>query len=159
MERGKERTERRTRAETEGASSDCPFQTCHLLQWNAENVTNLETALAVRDTQSYSHQHHHKSPILHSFPHISKLYEKGQGLLDDSRNSNTYLNPKAAQPKSLLWEHLIWEICYSPIFYIIYSISQKWVHPHIFVNILLYIFMWQHWSNDTLLQCKVVSVQ
>ncbi len=31
--------------------------------------------------------------------------------------------------------------------------------PHIFVNILLYIFMWQHWRNDTLLQCKVVSVQ
>ncbi len=31
--------------------------------------------------------------------------------------------------------------------------------PHIFVNILLYLFMWQHWRNDTLLQCKVVSVQ
>ncbi len=31
--------------------------------------------------------------------------------------------------------------------------------PHIFVNILLYIFMWQHWRNYTLLQCKVVSVQ
>ncbi len=30
--------------------------------------------------------------------------------------------------------------------------------PHIFVNILLYLFMWQHWRNDTLLQCKVVSV-
>ncbi len=30
--------------------------------------------------------------------------------------------------------------------------------PHIFVNIL-YIFMWQHWRNYTLLQCKVVSVQ
>ncbi len=31
--------------------------------------------------------------------------------------------------------------------------------PHICVNILLYIFMWQHWRNYTLLQCKVVSVQ
>ncbi len=31
--------------------------------------------------------------------------------------------------------------------------------PHIFVNILLYLFMWQNWRNDTLLQCKVVSVQ
>ncbi len=40
-----------------------------------------------------------------------------------------------------------------------YGISQKWVHLHIFVNILLYIFMWQHWRNHTLLQCKVVSVQ
>ncbi len=29
--------------------------------------------------------------------------------------------------------------------------------PHIIVNILLYLFMWQHWRNDTLLQCKVVS--
>ncbi len=33
------------------------------------------------------------------------------------------------------------------------------VFVHIFVNILLYIFMWQHWRNYTLLQCKVVSVQ
>ncbi len=31
--------------------------------------------------------------------------------------------------------------------------------PHIFVNILLYFFIWQHWRNDTLLQCEVVSVQ
>ncbi len=31
--------------------------------------------------------------------------------------------------------------------------------PHIFVNILLYLFMWQHWRNYTLLQYKVVSVQ
>ncbi len=31
--------------------------------------------------------------------------------------------------------------------------------PHSFVNILLYILMWQHWRNYTLLQCKVVSVQ
>ncbi len=38
-----------------------------------------------------------------------------------------------------------------------YSVSQVWVHPF-FVNILLYIFMWQQWRNDTLLQCKVVSV-
>ncbi len=30
--------------------------------------------------------------------------------------------------------------------------------PHIFVNILLYLVMWQHWRNDTLLQCKVVSL-
>ncbi len=29
----------------------------------------------------------------------------------------------------------------------------------IFVNILLYLLMWKHWRNDTLLQCKVVSVQ
>ncbi len=27
------------------------------------------------------------------------------------------------------------------------------------VNILLYLFMWQHWRNNTLLQWKVVSVQ
>ncbi len=31
--------------------------------------------------------------------------------------------------------------------------------PHIFVNIVLYLFMWQPWRNYTLLQCKVVSVQ
>ncbi len=31
--------------------------------------------------------------------------------------------------------------------------------PHIFVNILLYLFMGKHGRNDTLLQCKVVSVQ
>ncbi len=31
--------------------------------------------------------------------------------------------------------------------------------PHIFVNIWLYLLMWQHWRNDTLLQCKVVRVQ
>ncbi len=31
--------------------------------------------------------------------------------------------------------------------------------PLIFVNILFYLFMWQYWRNDTLLQCKVVSVQ
>ncbi len=37
----------------------------------------------------------------------------------------------------------------------IYSIYTT----HIFVNSLLYIFMWQHWRNYTLLQCKVVSVQ
>ncbi len=30
---------------------------------------------------------------------------------------------------------------------------------HIFWNILLCLFMWQHWRNYTLLQCKVVSVQ
>ncbi len=28
--------------------------------------------------------------------------------------------------------------------------------PHIFVNILLYIFLWQHWRNYTFLQCKIV---
>ncbi len=26
--------------------------------------------------------------------------------------------------------------------------------PHILVNILLYLIMWHHWRNDTLLQCK-----
>ncbi len=30
-----------------------------------------------------------------------------------------------------------------------YSISQKRVHPHIFVNILLYLFTRQRWRNDT----------
>ncbi len=42
----------------------------------------------------------------------------------------------------------------------VYTVSHRSEYtPHIFVNILLYIFMWPHWRNDTLLQCKVVSVQ
>ncbi len=40
------------------------------------------------------------------------------------------------------------------------TVSQRSEYtPHICVTILLYLFMWQHWRNDTLLQCKVVSVQ
>ncbi len=32
----------------------------------------------------------------------------------------------------------------------IYTVSHRSEYtPHIFVNILLYIFMWQHWRNDT----------
>ncbi len=42
----------------------------------------------------------------------------------------------------------------------IYTVSHRSEYtPHIFVNILLNLFMWQHWRNYTLLQCKVVSVQ
>ncbi len=41
----------------------------------------------------------------------------------------------------------------------LYTVSHRSEYtPHIFVNILC-LFMWQHWINDTLLQCKVVSVQ
>ncbi len=48
-----------------------------------------------------------------------------------------------------------------------YKINSSWFTvshrseftPHIFVNILFYLFMWQHRRNDTLLQCKVVIVQ
>ncbi len=38
-------------------------------------------------------------------------------------------------------------------------LGKKEYTPHIFVNIWLYIFMWQHCRNNTFLQCKVVSVQ
>ncbi len=42
----------------------------------------------------------------------------------------------------------------------LYTVSHRSeCTPHIFVNILLYLFMRQHWRNYTLLQCKVVSVQ
>ncbi len=35
----------------------------------------------------------------------------------------------------------------------------KWWSHQILTVFLLYLFMWQHWINYTLLQCKVVSVQ
>ncbi len=42
----------------------------------------------------------------------------------------------------------------------IYTVSHRSEYtPHIFVNVLLYLFIRQHWRNDTLLQCKVVNVQ
>ncbi len=31
--------------------------------------------------------------------------------------------------------------------------------PDLRMPVLFYLFMWQHWINDTLLQCKVVSIQ
>ncbi len=41
-----------------------------------------------------------------------------------------------------------------------YTVSHRSYYiPHIFGNIVLFIFMWQHWRSDTLLHCKVVSVQ
>ncbi len=46
------------------------------------------------------------------------------------------------------------------ILYIMYIQCLTEVNtPLSFFYILLYLFMWQHWRNDTLLQCKVVSVQ
>ncbi len=38
----------------------------------------------------------------------------------------------------------------------IYTSHRSEYTPHIFVNIWLYLLMWQHWRSDTLLQCKVV---
>ncbi len=34
-----------------------------------------------------------------------------------------------------------------------------WVHPSHFRKYFIIFFTWQHWRNDTLLQCKVMSVQ
>ncbi len=46
-------------------------------------------------------------------------------------------------------------LLFSKILYI-YTVSHRSEYtPHIFANI----FTWQHWRNDTLLQCKVVNVQ
>ncbi len=53
-----------------------------------------------------------------------------------------------------------WSLLKSYYIYIYILVSHRSEYTlHIFVNVLLYLFMWQHWRNYTLLQCKVVSVQ
>ncbi len=51
-------------------------------------------------------------------------------------------------------------ICVCTVYiYYVYTVSHRSEYtPHIFVNIFLYLFMWQHWRNYTLLQCNLVSV-
>ncbi len=44
-------------------------------------------------------------------------------------------------------------------FIYIYISHKSEYTPHIFVNILLYLFMGQHYRNETLMHLKVVSVQ
>ncbi len=51
-------------------------------------------------------------------------------------------------------------VCKINVILVLCTVSHRSEYtPHIFVNIVLYLFMWQHWRNVTLLQCKVVSVQ
>ncbi len=56
------------------------------------------------------------------------------------------------------WLHTICVYC---VYLLCYEyISEKlYVHILNILNIYIYLFMWQHWRNYTLLQCKVVSVQ
>ena len=80
-------------------------------------------------------------------------------------------------PLSLLLRHIISCLCVFPVLWLSTlalnsfscpslscpsscTVSHKSeYYPHIFVNILLNLFIGQHWRNDTLIQCKVVSVQ
>ena len=39
-----------------------------------------------------------------------------------------------------------------------HRISQKWVHPLTLHKYFNYLFMWQHWGNDTWLQCQAVRM-
>ncbi len=41
------------------------------------------------------------------------------------------------------------------IMWVVYSFLWDTVCTHVTVNILLYLFMWQHWRNDTLLLCYI----
>ncbi len=52
------------------------------------------------------------------------------------------------------WQDMIKPLSFSLSLYNMYTVSHRSEYtPHIFVNIWLYMFMWQHWRNDPL-GCK-----
>ncbi len=64
--------------------------------------------------------------------------------------------------RSAMWTSIPWiklYVCISYIYIYIYISHKSEYTPHIFVNILLYLFMGQHYRNETLMHLKVVSVQ
>ncbi len=94
---------------------------------------------------------------------FSSIFQGGVKILitgpwQEDSSSYTCLFDQICVPASLIQPGVL--RCYCPgNFKFIHTVSHRCEYtPHIFVNILLYLFMWQHWRNYTLLQFNVVSV-